>query len=108
MDQPLLWIVEGTYTKPVSELTSVAAHRTWQDQHVLSGTIVVSGRRADMTGGILVAQGQDEATLRALFAQDPLNLAGEATYTFTAFLPGKRSSLLDLPQIPLIGLGTMA
>lgn len=103
MSTPTLWIIESTYLKSGDELATVTPrHRAWLDQHYTSGVFLTSGRKVDGTGGVIVAQAEEQAQLEAIFAQDPFVLEGCSTYRYTAFTPVKRGRALELDGVPLV------
>lgn len=100
---PTLWIIESTYLKTGDELSAVTPrHRAWLDQHYVSGVFLTSGRKADGTGGVLVARAGSQAELEAIFAGDPFVQEGMSEYRYTAFTPVKRGKGIELDGVPLV------
>ncbi|WP_291425019.1 YciI family protein [Deinococcus sp.] len=98
-----LWIIESTYLKSGDELAAVTPlHRAWLDQHYISGVFLTSGRKADGSGGVIVAQAGSEQQLRDIFRDDPFVKQGCSEYRYTAFTPVKRGRMLDLEGVPLV------
>ena len=103
MTAPTLWFIESTYLKSGDELAQVTPlHRAWLDQHFQSGVFITSGRKADSSGGILLAQASAQADLEAIFQNDPFVVAGCAKYNYTAFNPIKRSKIIELDGVSLV------
>ncbi|PTA68973.1 YciI family protein [Deinococcus arcticus] len=98
-----LWIVESTYLKMGEELAAVTpAHREWLEQHYKSGLFLVSGRKVDRTGGVILAHADTLQELVDLFDQDPFVQKGCARYRYTAFTPVKRSRMVELEGVPVV------
>ncbi len=80
------------YIKPLADVQSGrAAHRAFLDECVASGHLIVSGPREDQTGGILLARGRSVDEVRAIFAKDPFQTSGLASYEFVEFTPAKHA-----------------
>lgn len=102
-DAPTLWIIDLTYLKAGEDLARVTpSHRAWLDAHYRSGLFLTSGRKADGTGGVVLAQAQSRAELEDVFRGDPFMLEGCAAYTYTAFTPVKRGRALTLEGVTLV------
>lgn len=100
---PTLWMIESTYLKGGDELAAVTPrHRAWLDGHYRSGVFLTSGRKADGTGGVLLAQADSQEQLEAIFADDPFVLEGCSSYRYVAFTPVKRGRALELDGVPLV------
>ncbi|GAA5514855.1 hypothetical protein Dcar01_03618 [Deinococcus carri] len=100
---PTLWIITSRYLKPAQALADVTPrHRAWLDQHYRSGLFLVSGRKVDGTGGVLLAQAESQAQLEEVFRDDPFVLEGCSEYTYTPFTPVKRGQALTLEGVALV------
>lgn len=99
----MLWFIESRYLKSGPELTETTPlHRQWLDQHYRSGVFLTSGRKADGSGGVLLAKASSEDELRQIFASDPFVLGGISEYRYVAFEPVKRGAVLLLEGVPLV------
>lgn len=99
----ILWMIESTYLKSGDALAEVTPrHRAWLDQHYRSGVFLTSGRKADGTGGVLLARAETQGELEAVFADDPFVLEGCSSYRYVAFTPVKRGRALELDDVPLV------
>lgn len=98
----ILWFVESTYLKQGGLAEATPAHRAWLDAHYRSGVFLTSGRKADGSGGVLLARAESEDALREIFKDDPFVLGGFSAYRYVPFTPVKRGRALDLPEVPLV------
>jgi len=81
-----MFLLVLTYTKPLEEVEPLtAAHMAWVDAHYQDGTFLASGRRVPRTGGLILAQAPDRASLEVLLATDPFLEAAVATYEVMEF-----------------------
>lgn len=97
-----LWFVESTYLRQDGLAEATPAHRAWLDQHYRSGVFLTSGRKADGSGGVLLARAGSEDELREVFRDDPFVLGGFSAYRYVPFTPVKRGAALDLPGVTLV------
>ena len=82
-----MFIVSLTYVAPLEEIdAALPEHVTFLENHYATGTFVASGRKVPRTGGIILAEADDEATLRAVLAEDPFARKGLATYDIQEFV----------------------
>ncbi|HUK12723.1 MAG TPA: YciI family protein [Thermoanaerobaculaceae bacterium] len=89
-------LVMITYVKPAEEVERVRpTHREFLDTCVRSGHLVVSGPRTDHRGGVVLVRARDAAEARAVFAKDPFQTLGIATYEFVEFNPAKRAPAFE-------------
>jgi uncharacterized protein len=63
------------------------AHLAWIGEQHDAGRIVISGRRADDTGAVVILRADDEADARALLADDPYVVAGLLEFDLIEFTP---------------------
>lgn len=100
---PTLWIIQSRYLKSGDDLAAVTPrHRAWLDQHYRSGLFLVSGRKVDGTGGVLLAQAESQEQLEGVFKDDPFVLEGCSEYTYTAFTPVKRGRTVTLEGVAVV------
>ncbi|KEF35528.1 MULTISPECIES: YciI family protein [Deinococcus] len=98
-----LWVIESRYLKGGDDLAAVTPrHRAWLDEHYRSGLLLVSGRKVDGTGGVLLAQAASREQLEEVFRDDPFVREGCAEYRYTPFTPVKRGRALTLDGVPLV------
>jgi uncharacterized protein YciI len=85
-----MFIVSLTYVAPLEEIDAVLSeHVAFLENHYATGTFVASGRKVPRTGGIILAEAEDEAALRAVLAEDPFARRGLATYDIQEFVVSK-------------------
>ena len=100
---PTLWIIQSTYLKAGDDLAAVTPrHRVWLDQQDRSGLFLVSGRKVDGTGGVLLAQAESQEQLEEVFRNDPFVLEGCSEYTYTAFTPVKRGRAVTVEGVAVV------
>ena len=88
------FVVEATYAAPLAEVQKATArHRDWLQKGYDLGLFLCSGPKTDPAiGGYLVARAESIEVLKTMFAEEPFNKEGLATFTFTEFNPVKRQS----------------
>jgi uncharacterized protein YciI len=85
------FLVEATYTAPIEQVRAAyPRHRAWLQQGYDLGLFLCSGPKEPPGGGYLLARAESLETLRTMFAEEPFNKEGLATFTFTEFHPVKR------------------
>lgn len=85
-----MFIVLIHYTKPLEEVDKhKPAHSAYLDQFYAEGTMIVSGRRIDQKGGVLIANMASQAEVEKLIAGDPYAVNAVAEYEIIDFHPGK-------------------
>ncbi len=88
-----MFLVLVHYTAPLEEVEKVrASHRSFLDECVATGHLVVSGPRKPRTGGVILINASSLEEVKALFARDPFQVAGVADYEFVEFEPVKRAA----------------
>jgi uncharacterized protein YciI len=84
-------LVEATYSAPIEQVREAyPRHRAWLQKGYDLGLFLCSGPKEPPTGGYLVARAESVDALKTMFAEEPLNSEGLATFSFTEFLPVKR------------------
>lgn len=92
-----MFLVLVHYTKPLDEVEKIrASHRSFLDECVATGHLVVSGPRKPKTGGVILIRASSLDEVKALFAKDPFQVAGVADYEFVEFEPVKRAPGFEL------------
>ncbi len=85
------FVVEATYRAPIERVREAySRHRAWLQKGYDVGLFLCSGPKDPPVGGYLIARAQSAEVLTTMFAEEPLNAEGLATFTFTEFLPVKR------------------
>jgi len=85
-----MFVILIHYTKPLAEVDQhKPAHSAYLDQFYANGSMIVSGRRIDGKGGVLIANMASRAEVESLIAQDPYAVNGVAQYEIIDFHPGK-------------------
>ena len=85
------FVVEATYCAPLERVRGATArHRAWLQKGYDLGLFLCSGPKDPPTGGYLLARAPSAEALKSLFAEEPFNREGLATFTFTEFQPVKR------------------
>jgi uncharacterized protein YciI len=86
------FVVEATYSAPIERVREATArHREWLDRGYEAGLFLCSGPKTNPpVGGYLVARAETIEVLQTMFAEEPFNKEGLATFTFTEFNPVKR------------------
>ena len=87
------FIVEATYLVPFEKIQEVIPpHRAWLQKGYDAGLFLCSGPQDPPVGGFLVARAESMSDLKAMFEEEPFNVARVASYTFKEFQPVKRQS----------------
>jgi uncharacterized protein YciI len=83
-----MYVVILTYIKPLSEVERHAPeHRAYANGHYDAGHFLMSGRKPDRSGGLILAQAESRAALDAILSGDPFWREAVATYEIVEFLP---------------------
>ncbi|NBE56309.1 YciI family protein [Streptomyces boluensis] len=91
-----MFVLELTYTAPIEAVEAeLEAHVEWLDRHFADGTFLASGRKNPRDGGVILAVGDDRATVEKIAAADPFTVAGVCEYRVTEFIATKTVSELD-------------
>ncbi len=78
------------YQKPFEEVQAhVVAHREYLDTQYQAGKLIVSGPRADKTGGLILFATNDRTEVEAIIVADPYRTLEMATYEIIEFNPVK-------------------
>ena len=86
------FVVEASYVAPLEKvLEATVRHRAWLQKGYDLDLFLCSGPKTNPpVGGYLVARAATIEILKTMFAEEPFNKEGLATYTFTEFNPVKR------------------
>jgi len=88
------FVVEATYAAPIEQVQQATTrHRAWLQKGYDLGLFLCSGPKTNPpVGGYLIARAASIDVLKTMFAEEPFNKEGLATFTFTEFNPVKRQS----------------
>jgi uncharacterized protein YciI len=90
------FVVEATYAAPIEKIRAATPrHRAFLQKGYDAGFFLMSGPREPPTGGFMIARAESREALAAMFAEEPFNAEGLATYTFKEFSPVKRQDWLS-------------
>lgn len=83
-DQPLV-LALLTYVKPIAEIDALRPrHLEWISARIEAGEVLLAGRRASATGGVMLYRGEAEA-VEAIARTDPYITEGAATLEVVGF-----------------------
>ena len=83
-----MYVVLLTYVKPWSEVMRLAPeHRAYAATRYADGSYLMSGRKPDRSGGVILAMAPDRGTLDTILAGDPFWRNAVARYEVVEFLP---------------------
>ncbi|MET7619347.1 YciI family protein [Streptomyces sp. NPDC005408] len=85
-----MFVLELTYTAPVERVDELLdAHVAWLDGLYEEGVFIASGRKNPRDGGVILAVGDDRATIEKIAAADPFTVGGVCEYRITEFIATK-------------------
>ncbi|MFJ6263305.1 YciI family protein [Rhodococcus erythropolis] len=85
-----MFIISGTYTRQFERTEPVVAeHLSFLERCYDDNTFVASGPRKPFTGGLIIARGDDEDSIRQVMQEDPFVREGIAEYEYLQFTPTK-------------------
>ncbi|MEU3917508.1 YciI family protein [Streptomyces sp. NPDC029004] len=85
-----MFVLELTYTAPVERVDELLeAHVAWLDALYEEGVFLASGRKNPRDGGVILAVGDDRATIEKTVAADPFTVGGVCEYRITEFIATK-------------------
>jgi uncharacterized protein YciI len=83
-----MYVVLLTYEKPWSEVMRLAPeHRAYAATRYADGSYLMSGRKPDRSGGVILALAPDRGTLDGILQQDPFWRERVARFEVVEFLP---------------------
>ena len=81
-----LYLILLTYVRPAEEVAAhLEEHRAYLRRAIAAGQLIVSGRRLDDGGGVILVRAASEDAVRALVADDPFGQLGIATHQVIPF-----------------------
>jgi uncharacterized protein YciI len=85
------FVVEATYLVPFERIKeTIPRHRLFLQKGYDDGLFLCSGPQDPPVGGFLVARAESLEYLQSVFAEEPFQAEGLASYRITEFLPVKR------------------
>jgi uncharacterized protein YciI len=86
MPTTTLYLILLTYVRPPEEVAAhLEEHRAYLRRAIAAGQLIVSGRRMDDAGGVILVRAASEGDVRALMADDPFGQHGVATHQIVPF-----------------------
>lgn len=83
-----MYVVLLTYVKPWSEVMRLAPeHRAYAARRYADGSYLMSGRKPDRSGGVILALAPNRASLDTILSGDPFWRESVARYDIVEFLP---------------------
>jgi uncharacterized protein YciI len=83
-----MFVALSTYLKPLADVDGTRdAHLGWVAAQYDAGHLLVSGRRAPATGGVIVGRAASRSAFEELLAGDPFVRGGLARYEVVEFEP---------------------
>ena len=90
------FLVQIQFLKPFESFgDTIFKHRAYLQKGYDQGMILMSGPRADKTGGLCVARADNEEALREFFAHDPYKLEKLAEHVIVPFTAAKYQPILE-------------
>ncbi|HEX6748656.1 MAG TPA: YciI family protein [Longimicrobium sp.] len=81
------------YLKPIDEVERLTpAHREWLDRFYREGKFIVSGPREPRTGGVIIADVENELEAMKIIVDDPFFAEKVADYELIRFTPTKHDA----------------
>ena len=75
-----------TYLQPLDVIEQTrAAHLAWLQKEIGNGRLILAGRQADQSGGVLITGDIDDDEADNVVASDPYQQAGVANYERITF-----------------------
>ena len=97
-----MYVVVLTYIKPWADVIALAPeHREYAATRYADGSYLMSGRKPDRSGGVILAQATDRATLDVILSGDPFWREGVARYEVVEFLPQMAAERLKDLIVPV-------
>ena len=91
-----MFIVNLKYMVPSKKIDEVRSeHIKFLDKFYSEGKFLISGRKYDGSGGVIIAISDSEAEVEAIMKQDPFVVKKVATYEIIGFNPTKKLGILD-------------
>lgn len=91
-----MFVIELTYKVDLGQIdAAMKPHVAWLNKHYASGAFIASGRKVPRDGGVILATGEDRASVEAIVAEDPFVARGLADVRVIQFRTSQRAD--DLP-----------
>lgn len=87
-----MFIISLTYKAPLEMIDEeLANHIIFLKEQYALGNFQASGRKIPRTGGVILSQIKDRATLEGIIQKDPFHQKNLADYEVTEFVPSMTS-----------------
>lgn len=81
-----MYLIQIHYARPLAEVEQqLEAHRAYLREAPEAAGIVMTARRQDRTGGLVLMRADGLAAVEAFVARDPYATSGVATFEITAY-----------------------
>ncbi|MDT8899991.1 YciI family protein [Anaeroselena agilis] len=85
-----MYVILLKYVKPLAEIDKLLSeHADFLERFYRSRNFIVSGRRNPRTGGIILANADNEQMVWDIIRQDPFYRSGAVEYEVIEFIPSK-------------------
>ncbi|MGN6837879.1 YciI family protein [Neisseria sp. P0022.S010] len=85
-----MFIVSLEYIKDLAAVdTYLSEHIAYLERYYQAGVFVMSGRKQQRTGGVILMKASGREQVEKLIAEDPFHREGVAKYKSTDFIPTK-------------------
>ena len=92
-----MFVIELSYKAELSEIdAAMAAHVAFLKKYYASGHFLVSGRKIQRDGGIILAVGKSRQQIEAIIQEDPFYARGLADFRIIQFRASQRAD--DIQQ----------
>jgi uncharacterized protein len=79
-------VLKLTFLQPLDVIEQTqAAHLAWLQKEIGNGRLILAGRQADQSGGVLITGDIDDHEADNVVASDPYQQAGVASYERITF-----------------------
>jgi uncharacterized protein YciI len=83
-----MFVLIARYTKPVEEVDRLLEeHKAWITRHSEAGRILLTARQVPLTGGLILARGEDIDEMWRMIREDPFHRSGMSEYEVLEYAP---------------------
>jgi uncharacterized protein YciI len=91
-----MFVLIARYTKPAEEVDRLLdGHRAWIMKNMEAGKILLTARQVPLTGGLILARGENPEEIWEMIAEDPFHSSGSAEYEVLQFQPVRAAPGLE-------------
>ena len=91
-----MFIIELVYKASLEEIDAhMAAHVRFLKKYYAAGKFLVSGRKKQREGGIILAVGKDREEIEAIAAEDPFHRLGLADFRIIEFRASQKADDIE-------------